>query len=143
MTINLVAALRYVADQALPTTWLGVLGLIIVTVPSIIAGLSLWQTRRNRDNLGEVSDKVDDANKQLKNGHTTNLRDDLTEGLRLLGIIKADVERMHDTDIRIMREDLSGFGKDLRALRDDLNDERQARQNLERRVDSYHPDPEP
>jgi hypothetical protein len=127
----------------LPTTWLGILGLLIVTVPATLAGISAMITaRRNRKKLSTVQSSIkttqtgiDNINEQVTNNHNTNLRDDLTEVLRMTGITKDAVEKLQDNDIRLIRGDISRISDDISVLRGELTDERDARTDLEHRFD--------
>jgi hypothetical protein len=135
----------------LPTTWLGVLGILIITIPpSLIAAGAMFQSRRNRTKLGEVKDdvgvvqeSVNTVNAQVTNGHTTNMRDDITQALRLMGIVKDGVEKLQDNDIRFIRGDISRLSEDVQVLRGELTHERDARIDLAKIVHKYHPDSEP
>jgi hypothetical protein len=135
----------------LPTTWLGVLAVLIVTVPSTLVGASAMITaRRNRKKLSTVQHSInttqtgiDNINEQVTNNHNTNLRDDLTEILRMTGITKDAVEKLQDNDIRLIRNDISRISGDIQVLRHELTDERDARTNLEHRFDERENDERP
>lgn len=122
-----------VGQEVTTTTWLGVLSVLIITIPSILGALAVIQTQRNRKKLGDVKSTVERVNDQVSNGHHTNLRDDLTEGLRLMRIVKTGVEKLQDEDIRLIRGDISRISNDIQTLRGELSVERNARTDLERR----------
>lgn len=73
----------------------------------------------NQQLLGERQQLLDEIKNQVSNGHSTNLRDDLTAALRMVGDL--------GDDVRLVRADISGLSGDVRGLRAGLS-------ALERRV---------
>jgi hypothetical protein len=132
----------------LPTTWLGVLAVLIVTIPGTLAGLGAMRaSRRNRNKLGDVQNTIDNVNEQVSNGHSTNLRDDVTrliaqgvENARMTSIVKKYVEtQMPDSNALLkVHEAINGISDDVRHLRDEIGEERQARTELDERVRRHH-----
>ena len=105
-------------DIELPTSWLGLLGLLILVIGWVLVS----RQQRIRADLSAVKD-------QVRNGHTTPMRSDLdgiAETLRAQGELLADIQGRQDgtaKDIRGLREDVGG-------LRGELRDEREARAEL-------------
>lgn len=106
--------------MAEPTTWIGVASLGVLTVGGW--GKAWIDARRHNRAVGGIRD-------QLYNGHETNLRDDLD------GVVDG-VRGIRD-DIGEMRRDMRGFRGDLGGIRGELRAERQARSDLERRIDDH------
>jgi peptidoglycan hydrolase CwlO-like protein len=150
-----------------PTTLFGLIAAVVVTVPSTVAAVAAFRvSRRNRDKIGEAQTSIGEAktsisdvqttvntvNQQVTNNHKTNLRDDLseslrhtdglraqlTESVRLMGIIKTGMERLQDEDIRMIRADQTNIREDIQVLRHELTDERDARTELDERVREHH-----
>lgn len=73
----------------------------------------------NQQLLEERQQLLGEIKNQVSNGHSTNLRDDLTAALRMVGDL--------GDDVRLVRADISGLSGDVRGLRAGLS-------ALERRV---------
>jgi hypothetical protein len=118
------------ANQELPNNWYGVIGLLIFSVPSVLAAAAMWQTRRNRAKLGEVKEGVDNVKGQVTNGHETNLRDDVTEALKRLRMLQGYVENQpNQNDFRVLRQDVGQLQTGLRDLKQQF-DQRQCQRQL-------------
>jgi hypothetical protein len=63
--------------------------------------------------LKDVEKIAGETHTQVTNGHSTNMRDDLTTVIDQLNAL--------GTDIRVLRGDVSGIGGDMRELRTDLS----------------------
>ena len=72
-----------------------------------------------RDFAGSLQQRLKTVETQVTNGHTSNLRDDLSKAISMVSSLS--------TDIRIIRTDITGLGSDFRSLREDLS-------TLEKRV---------
>jgi ABC-type phosphate transport system auxiliary subunit len=112
--------------------WFGVGAAAILTAPATVAAIAGF---RNRKKLGDVQTSVDDANTQLRNGHSTNLRDDLSEALLMMKDVKQGVHELQNNDIRLIRQDISRISGDISVLRAELTVERDARTDIELRLD--------
>ncbi|PIJ36721.1 DUF2746 domain-containing protein [Mycobacterium heckeshornense] len=100
-----------------PTTWIGVAGVSIITVGGWVK--ALIDARRNGVAIERVSEHLSNG------GHAKNLRDDLDD-------FRAEVRSgFHET-----RRDVLGIRQDISCLRGELRDERDARIDLERRIDA-------
>lgn len=132
--------------QQLPTTWLGLLALIVALIfPPAVA---IWQSKRTREKVGTVQADVTTVKDQVSNGHTTNLRDDISklleqgiENAKMTAIVKEYVEKMMPTnkDVLAIHTELSGIVGDIRVLRGELISEREARISLAAIVSKHHP----
>lgn len=101
-----------------PTTWIEVAGLTVIALGGW--GKSWIDSRRH----GRVVQGVSD---ELKNGHGTNLRDDLDE-------IRDAVHGIRDDQVET-RQDLRGIRTDIIGIRGELRSERIARSDLQQLVD--------
>jgi hypothetical protein len=131
----------------LPSDWYGVVGILIINIGILL------QSRRNGSTAKEAASEakevgakvqdikgtVNDVQGQVANGHHTNLRDDLTEALSMMRIVKSGVENLQDKDIRLIRDDISRISGDISVLRGELTDERVAREDLAAEVHRHLP----
>lgn len=101
-----------------PTTWVEVAGLAVIALSGW--GKTWMDSRRH----GRVVQGVSD---ELKNGHGTNLRDDLDE-------IRDAVHGIRDDQVET-RQDLRSIRDDIGGLRGEVRSEREARTDLQRLVD--------
>lgn len=100
-----------------PDDWLDLLGLLIAAMAIVgAAGIPSWITTKRQRALSSDMAQVKD---QVKNGHPTNLRDDLDS-------IKRAVAEVREHQWELSR-DVSGVRTDIGQLRGELRDERTAR----------------
>lgn len=120
MTAILVAFVASLVAQSPtyePKNWWGLLGLLIIAVPALAAGIpgwiNLWHNRSVPSQVAEVREQVQTEHADRK------LRDDLDRVLERLGDIGAKQDD-HGRDIRGLRNDMG-------QMRGELRDERETR----------------
>lgn len=128
--MSLVEAFRTAAEMYEPDDTVGLLGLLIIGLPAILAAigtivigvLTVRGQRAGRARARKIDAKTEAIHEQTVNTHDTNMRDDLDEIRDMVKVISA---RQIDQgrDIRGLRTDvgeLRGEDRDARAAHDDL-----------------------
>ena len=88
-----------------PRNGYGLVGLLIIGLPALItAAGTVWvliRQRGVRERVEQVAQGVEKTNKQVVNGHTQPMRNDLDEKFDALG---QTVDKVHETLIRHLEE---------------------------------------
>lgn len=115
-------------DPTVQVSIVGVLGPVALALVGIFAEYVRRKLNAVSDTVISAEDHAREAKEQVKNSHSTNLRDDLDalhddvrEALRLLTEHGADLKR---------------HGSEIGGLRADMRQERQERLHLSTRVDN-------
>lgn len=113
--------------------WYDVVGIFALIVSGWVTTFITIRSGQKRavDSHSELNEKVDQVRTQVANGHTTPLRQDMDEMRGILQIIR--------DELHTIRRDIFSVHSDMSSIRAELGVERDARTDLEHRLDEDHP----
>lgn len=118
--VFLLKSLIVAAESYEPHSLLGVLGLLIISIPATVTAagtvMILWRQRKTAGKVDDIQAGVDETNRQVKNGHPDPLRTDLD---RLIGAV-GDIHDELRAERRERREDVGELRTDMTRKLADL-----------------------
>jgi hypothetical protein len=115
-------------DPTVQVSIVGVLGPVALALVGIFAEYVRRKLNSVSDTVNSAEDHAREAKEQVKNSHTTNLRDDMD-------LLHDDVKEV----LRVLADhglDLKRHGSEIGGLRADMRLERDERLHLSKRVDT-------
>ena len=112
-----------------PDSWMDIVGLLIITIPGIVAAAATVIHNRR---LTQIKD-------QVKNDHTGNLRDDLTQVVETISSVDNRVGMLHEIMFGL-RQDSNFIRHEVRDVRNDLSALEQRVNRLPRCKNYLHDD---
>lgn len=113
--------------------WYDVIGIAILVVSGwVTTFLTIrYGQKKAHQSHNELAETVESVKNQVANGHETPLRQDVDDMRSILQVIR--------DELHIIRRDIFSVHSDMNSIRQELGVERDARTDLEHRMDEEHP----